>query len=105
MFNFSDLDNPAFHMQHLGPTASIDHNVYVKGNLLYQANYTSGIRVIDISDIETNSMTEVGFFDTYPENNNTSFHGAWNVYPYFASGNIIISDIERGLFIIRKSGS
>ncbi len=105
VFNFSDLDNPTFHMQHLGPTTSIDHNVYVKGDLLYQANYTSGIRVIDISDIETNSMNEVGFFDTYPENNNTSFHGAWNVYPYFASGNIIISDIERGLFIIRKSGS
>jgi len=105
VFNFSDLDNPTFHMQHLGPTTSIDHNVYVKGNLLYQANYTSGIRVIDISDIENNIMTEVGSFDTYPENNNTSFHGAWNVYPYFASGNIIISDIERGLFIIRKSGS
>ena len=105
VFDFTDLDNPIFHMQHLGPTTSIDHNVYVKGNLLYQANYTSGIRIIDISNIETNTMTEIGFFDTYPENNSTSFHGAWNVYPYFESGNIIISDIERGLFIIRKNGS
>ena len=95
VFDFTDLDNPIFHMQHLGPTTSIDHNVYVKGNLLYQANYTSGIRIIDISNIETNTMTEIGFFDTYPENNSTSFHGAWNVYPYFESGNIIISDIER----------
>jgi len=105
VFDFTDLDNPTFHMQHLGPTTSIDHNVYVKGNLLYQANYTSGIRIIDISNIETNTMTEVGFFDTFPENNSTSFHGAWNIYPYFASGNLIISDIERGLFIIRKSGT
>jgi len=105
VFDFTDLDNPIFHMQHLGPTTSIDHNVYVKGNLLYQANYTSGIRIIDISNLETNTMTEIGFFDTYPENNSTSFHGAWNVYPYFESGNIIISDIERGLFIIRKNGS
>jgi len=105
VFDFTDLDNPTFHMQHLGPTSSIDHNVYVKGDLLYQANYTSGVRIIDISDIENNTMTEVGSFDTYPENNSTSFHGAWNVYPYFASGNIVISDIERGLFIIRKSGS
>ena len=75
VFDFTDLDNPTFHMQHLGPTTSIDHNVYVKGNLLYQANYTSGIRIIDISNIETNTMTEIGFFDTYPENNSTSFHG------------------------------
>ena len=50
-------------------------------------------------------MSEVGFFDTYPENDNTSFNGAWNVYPYFNSGNIIISDINRGLFIIRKSSN
>ncbi|TJY38079.1 choice-of-anchor B family protein [Pontimicrobium aquaticum] len=105
VFDFSDLDNPSFHMQHLGSTTAIDHNVYVKGNVLYQANYTSGVRIIDISNIETNTMTEIGFFDTYPENNNTSFHGAWNVYPFFASGNLIISDIERGLFIIRKSGN
>jgi len=105
VFDFTDLDNPTFHMQYLGPTYSIDHNVYVKNNLLYQANYTSGIRVIDISNIDNSTMTEVGFFDTFPENNDTSFNGAWNVYPYFESGNIIISDIERGLFIIRKSGS
>lgn len=92
-------------MQHLGPTSSIDHNVYVKNNTLYQANYTSGIRIIDISNIDNSTMTEIGSFDTFPENNGTAFHGAWNVYPYFESGNIIISDIERGLFIIRKSGS
>jgi hypothetical protein len=50
-------------------------------------------------------MTEIGYFDTYPNNNGTSFNGAWSVYPYFASGNIIINDIERGLFVVRKSGT
>ena len=58
-----------------------------------------------ISNIDNKSFTEVGFFDTYPENNNTRFDGAWNVYPYLPSGNIIISDINRGLFVIRKSKS
>ena len=38
-------------------------------------------------------------------NNSTNFNGAWNVYPYFKSGNILISDIEGGLFIVRKSGT
>ena len=48
-------------------------------------------------------MTEVGFFDTYPENNETGFDGVWNVYPFFTSGQIVISDIDRGLFVVKKS--
>lgn len=105
VFDFTDLDNPTFHFDYLGPTAAIDHNGYVKGNLFYQANYTAGVRVIDISNINGKEFTEIGFFDTYPDNDNTSFNGAWNVYPYLPSGNIIISDINRGLFIVRKSNS
>lgn len=103
IFDFTDLDNPIHHFNYSGQSAAIDHNGYVKGNLFFQANYTGGIRIIDISDIENKNFTEVGFFDTFPENNNTAFNGAWNVYPYLPSGNIIISDIERGLFVIRKS--
>jgi choice-of-anchor B domain-containing protein len=105
VFDFTDLDNPSLHMNYYGPTTAIDHNGYVKGNIYYLANYTSGLRMIDISNISASIMNELGYFDTYPENNNTSFNGAWNVYPYFPSGNIIVSDINRGLFIIRKSGT
>jgi hypothetical protein len=46
-------------------------------------------------------MVETKFFDTYPGSNSANFDGAWSVYPYFASGNIVISDINRGLFIVR----
>ena len=56
-----------------------------------------------IDDLENKNMDEIGFFDTYPENNTTTFNGAWNVYPFFASGVIAISDINRGLFLIQKS--
>lgn len=103
IFDFLDLDNPVYHSQYTGGSAAIDHNLYVKGDLVFEANYTSGLRVLDISDI--NNISEVGYFDTYPENNNTNFNGAWSVYPYFDSGNIIISDIDRGFFIVRKSGT
>lgn len=102
-FDFSDLDNPSFQFEYLGPTSAIDHNGYTNGNKFYLANYTAGVRIIDITNIANSSVNEVGFFDTYPPNNSSSFNGAWNVYPYFPSGNIIISDIEGGLFIIRKS--
>jgi choice-of-anchor B domain-containing protein len=103
VFDFNDLDNPLLHMTYLGPTLAIDHNGYVKGNTFYLANYSAGVRIIDISNISVRSMTEVGYFDTYPTNNIASSNGVWNVYPYFASGNIILSDINGGFFVIKKS--
>ena len=103
VFNFTDLDAPSIHMNYYGPTTAIDHNGYVKGNDYYLANYSAGIRIIDITNISNETMTEIGYFDTYPSNDNASFNGVWNVYPYFSSGNIIISDINSGFYIVRKS--
>ena len=103
VFDFTDLDNPSIHMDYIGPTAAIDHNGYTRGALYYLANYTAGVRIIDISNIDQEIMTEIGYFDTYPENDNTSFRGAWNVYPYFTSENILINDINTGLYLVRKS--
>lgn len=107
IFDLQDLDNPVLSSTYTGPTPAIDHNGYVQGNFFYIANYTAGMRVLDITNIgaSSNAMTEIGFFDTYPQANNASFNGAWSVYPYFPSGNIIINDIQRGLFIVRKSGT
>jgi len=103
IFDFSDLDNPIYDFDYLGTTLAIDHNGYPNGNDYYLANYTAGVRVLDLSQIENNNLTEIGFFDTYPENDNAAFDGVWNVYPFLISNNIIISDIDRGLFIIRRS--
>jgi choice-of-anchor B domain-containing protein len=103
VLDFTDLDNPSLKTTYSGSTSAIDHNGYVKGNLFYLASYSAGVRFIDISAIAAGTLTEVGFFDTYPNHNNASFNGVWNVYPYFQSGNIVISDIEGGLFIVQKS--
>lgn len=105
IFDFSDLDNPTFLFNYFGPSTAIDHNGYVKEDLYYLANYRAGFRVINISDIENSTFSEIGYFDTYPDNDGTNFNGVWSVYPYFESGNIILSDIERGFFIVRKSGT
>lgn len=103
VFDMSDLDNLALHHTYDGVTAAIDHNGYVKGDAFFISNYTAGFREIDISGIEQGRMQEVGFFDTYPQNNNASFDGVWNVYPFFNSGIIAISDSNRGLFLVQKS--
>lgn len=105
IFDFTDLDDPQFHFEYEGPTPAIDHNGYVKGNLFYLANYTAGVRILDISDIANKIITEIGFFDTFPNNDSTEFDGAWSVYPYFESGNIVVSDANNGFFLIRKSNS
>lgn len=105
VFDLSDLDSPTYHTDYFGPSAAIDHNGYVLGNEYIQASYAAGMRILDISGIASKTISETGYFDTHPEHNNTSFDGAWSVYPYFASGNIVISDINRGLFIVRKSGT
>lgn len=103
IFDFTDLDNPSLKTTYTGPSAAIDHNGYIVDDLLYLANYTAGVRFIDVSNLDSAVPTEVGFFDTYPQNNSTAFNGVWNVYPFFASGNIVISDMDRGLFIVQKS--
>lgn len=103
VFDLSDLDNPSVSMSYTGPTPAIDHNGYTKGDTFFLANYTAGVRMLDIENIGSNQIQEIGYFDTYPLNDNATFDGVWNVYPYFESGNIVVSDINSGLFIIRKS--
>ena len=103
IFDFNDLDNPTLSFEYIAQNTSIDHNGYTVGDSYFLASYRAGMREIDISNIGTQTMTEVGFFDTYPSNDNAAFNGVWNVYPYFASKNIVISDIEKGLFVVKKS--
>ena len=91
--------------EYTGPTSATDHNGYVRGDNYYLANYTAGMRVIDISDIANGNMSETGYFDVYPSNDNSGYNGAWNVYPYFGSGNIIISTLYSGGFFLVKSST
>jgi choice-of-anchor B domain-containing protein len=87
--------------EYLGETGAIDHNLYVKGNLVYESNYKSGLRILDISNRE--APVEVGYIDTLPfGENDASFAGSWSNYPFFASGNIVVSSIGEGLFIVKK---
>jgi len=98
IWDLEDLDDPFLSSDYFGPTTAIDHNLYVKEDLVYESNYTAGLRILDITD--RLNPVEVGFFDTYPANNGASFNGAWSSYPYFESGIVIVSSIEDGLFIL-----
>jgi len=99
VINIEDPANPVFVGTYTTGLAAIDHNLYIHDGFVYQANYRSGLRVFD--NLDPTNPVEVAWFDTYPGSDSASFNGAWSSYPFFPSGNVIISDIERGLFIVR----
>ena len=43
---------------------------------------------------------EIAYFDTYPAGDAAGIDGAWSVYPYLASGVILVSDQTNGLFVL-----
>jgi choice-of-anchor B domain-containing protein len=77
---------------------SIDHNTMTIGNTLFAANYQSGFRVFSAK--RPKRLREIGFFDTYPEADDIAFAGAWGVFADFPSGIVVVSDINRGLFVL-----
>lgn len=102
VFDVSDLNNPVLLGRYNGPTAATDHNMYVHGDHVYQANYRAGLRILSLANVANPStLTEVAYFDVYPESNTAGFAGAWSTYPYFTSGTVIVNSIQRGLFVLR----
>ncbi|MCH6258405.1 choice-of-anchor B family protein [Puniceicoccaceae bacterium K14] len=106
IWNVEDLDNPQYIGFHdLGLNTS-DHNLFIHNNLLYEANYTAGIRVYDLTRIAEGKLLEVAHLDTEPAITvSNSFDGAWGIYPFFKSGTIIASDKFQGLIIGRLTDS
>lgn len=100
VIDVSDLDAPVYVFAYEAATTSVDHNLYVLGTRVFEANYTSGLHVLEIGDLSNNELTEAAFFDTFPGSDAAEFDGAWSVYPYMPSGTILVSDVTNGLFIL-----
>ena len=94
----TDLDDPILVTEHSAATTTTDHNLYIRGDMMYQSNYGSGLRILDISNPE--NPVEVGFFDTAPYGGG----GSWSNYPYFESGAIVFTSMSEGLFIVKSRG-
>lgn len=97
-----DVSNPA-NIQKLDQIQSspgegiIPHNAHVLGNYIVTSYYTDGVVIHDASS--PSNLVEVAHYDTSPFDT-PDFHGCWGVYPFFASGTIVASDIDEGLFIL-----
>ena len=104
VFDLSDLDAPKLHMKYVADTKAIDHNLYTHNGYIYQANYNAGLRILDYSEVDKGILKEVAYFDTDPAADSAKFDGIWSVYPYFKSGNVVLSHINKSsLFIVRPN--
>lgn len=101
IINVEDLRNPTYSGRFINPINAIDHNSMTQDGFLFLSAYKSGLRIYDMS--VSGSLTESGFFDSYPEGSGFQFSGAWGTWSGFPSGNVIISDINRGLFVVDPS--
>ncbi|KAL4767973.1 hypothetical protein BDW60DRAFT_211467 [Aspergillus nidulans var. acristatus] len=112
IFDIKDLSAPKHTGTYQSPVRSIDHNQYVVAGLSYQSNYGSGLRVVDVSSVfkdpTASGFREVGSFDVHPEDDavggEVEFVGSWSVYPFFASGHILLNSIERGIYSLKYTG-
>jgi len=101
VWDLAELDDPVLAKEYISENKSSDHNLYVKGNLVYQSNYVSGLRILDISN--PTSPVQVGYFDTVPVGEDApGFGGSWSNYPYFPSGTVVVTSMKEGLFMLRK---
>jgi choice-of-anchor B domain-containing protein len=100
VWDVSNLEMPdlKFIFQH--GVRSIDHNQYIIGDYTFQANYESGLRILHINR-STYELKSVAYFDVFPSRTTSDWYGSWSVYPFFKSGNVLISSIDYGLFVVK----
>ena len=101
LWDVTDLRAPKLVGSHYADVQAIDHNLYIKGPLGYLANYCSGLRILDSTQMADGRAPEVAYFDMVDYCDEVAFKGAWSNYPYFKSGTIIVSSIELGLFMLK----
>lgn len=99
ILNIEDLSAPYLAGTYETGLVSVDHNLWVRDNRMHCSNYKTGIQIFDTTDPV--NPVKVAFFDTYPESDGGGYAGLWSNYPFFPSGTVIGSDIQRGLFVWR----
>ncbi len=79
-------------------TNVIPHNTHVDGDFIVTSYYADGVSVVDVSN--PSNMVEVAYYDTAEDYSGGGFNGAWGTYPWLPSGNILVTDIETGLYVL-----
>jgi choice-of-anchor B domain-containing protein len=101
-YDVSDLSNISLvdKISHNIGSGAVVHNTHILNDYAVSSYYTEGVTIHDVH--RPDNLVEVAHYDTYlpPVNPNAPFEGAWGVYPFLPSGNLIISNIDEGLFVV-----
>lgn len=101
IIDVQNLASPVYAGSFNNPINAIDHNSMVQDGYLFLSAYKSGLRIYDLSS--PTQLRETGFIDTYPSGSGFQYQGAWGTWAGFPSGNVIISDINAGFFVVDPS--
>lgn len=101
--DIGDLRAPFATVSYTGTTTTTDHNGYTIGNRYYVSHYKRGLVIFDVAN--PLALREAACFDTFtfPTDNTSGFNGSWGVYPFLPSGTLLVSNIEGGLFMLRRN--
>jgi choice-of-anchor B domain-containing protein len=92
--NITELDR----FQLTPNSGSIVHNTHTLNDFEVVSWYKDGIAIVDVA--RPDNMILVGSYDTYAQGSGNGFNGSWGVYPYLPSGNLVVSDIDNGLYVL-----
>lgn len=107
VFDVSDFSNMTLRstfQSNVGPTP---HNPFMVGKTCYIAYYQDGLQVYDVSNPV--QPVRLGYFDTHHQTPiggpypSPAYQGAWGAYPYLPSGNVLVSDMQNGLYVLDVS--
>lgn len=101
-YDISDLDDveETDRVQFDPGSSTIVHNAFVLDDYVITSYYKAGVTIHDVSDPE--NIIQTGHYDTSPLSG-SGYGGAWGVYPFLPSGNLLVSDIEEGLVVLGPS--
>lgn len=119
IFDVSDFSRPVLIGTYQPRLGTIPHHFHVRdGRFAYLSHYKHGVEVVDVSDPVHPQL--VGFYDTHPgvdadigaprgslspshEKEGLLYEGVWGV-DWTDDGRIVVSDMNRGLFVFRYTG-
>lgn len=98
-YDISDINNiiELDRFQTTPGSGSVVHNTHINDDWAVTSWYTDGVSIVD--GHRPQNLVEVARYDTYAGSGD-GMTGAWGVYPFLPSGNLVVSNIDEGLFVL-----
>jgi choice-of-anchor B domain-containing protein len=80
------------------------HNAYWVGRFAYVSMYYGGVNIYDLDTVTKPKLS--AYYHTFTNAHTQSvYEGCWGVYPFLPSGNIIASDMNTGIYLLKPSAN